>query len=186
MKTSAISKHRFVALCVAFCGAMLAASHDARALTLDYGDSHELGFIWPGLQKKSDDQNREVYVNHLLGMALGTINIAHGQVYFRSNNAFDFLPTATSILNGTGRTILGAAGLYTYLFATYNGYGSEIWYIGDLRGVITIPFQRAGHSLIGWALLGAGTVGVPEGGVSVTLLGAALGVLALARRFLMH
>ena len=186
MKTSAIPKHRFVALCVVFCGAMLAVSHDARALTLGIGDFHELGFVWPGVQKKSGDQNREVYVNHLVGMALGTINIAHGQVYFRSNNAFDSLPTAASALNGTGRTILGAAGLYTYLFATYKGYGSEIWYIGDLRGVITIPFHRAGHSLIGWTLLGPAGVGVPDGGVSVTLLGVALGVLALARRFLTH
>ena len=76
---------------MAFCGAMLAPSHDARVFAVDIGDSHELGFLWPGIQKKSGDQDRATYVNHLLGMAVGAVSIANGQVYFRSNHAFESL-----------------------------------------------------------------------------------------------
>lgn len=73
-------------------------------------------------------------------MALGAIDIANNQIYFRSNNTFSSLPTAVWALNGTGTTInLGAGGVYTYLFASYNGLGAEVWYVGDLHGVITIP-----------------------------------------------
>jgi len=187
MQSNAVSKHKVLVLCIAFCGAILASSHDAKAFSLGMGDSHELGLLWPGIQKKSGDQNRATYVNHLLGMALGATNIANGQVYFRSNHAFESLPAATRARNGGGRTInLGTGGLYAYLFATYNGYGSEVWYVGNLTGIVTIPFLVGRHFLTGWTLFGTGSAGVPDGGVTVMLLGVALGVLALARRFLMR
>jgi hypothetical protein len=164
---------------------MLAPGHDARALTI--GDSQELGFLWPGTQKKTDNQNKVIWLNHLIGMAVGTVDIANGQASFRSNHAFKSLPTAVPILNGGGRTIsLRASGLYTYLFATYNGYGTEAWYVGNLGGILTIPFPAAGHYLTGWTLFGPRSIGVPDGGITVMLLGVALGVLALARRFLMR
>ncbi len=167
-----------------FCGAMLASSHDAWALSI--GDSHELGFLWPGTQQKTN-QNKIVYVNHLIGMALGTIDVANGEVYSRSNHGFKSLPTAGQAFSGGGRTIrLGASGLYTYLFASYMGYGTEVWYVGNLNGIITIPLLAAGHHLTGWTLFGPRSVGVPDGGLTVALLGAALAVLALTRRFLIR
>jgi hypothetical protein len=187
MQSNAVSKHKVLLLCMTFCGAMLASSHDAKAFALGMGDSHELGFLWPGIQKKSGDQNRATYVNQLLDMALGAINIANAQVYFRSNHAFKSLPPAAQARNGGGRTInLGTGGLYKYLFATYNGYGSEVWYVGNLSGIVTIPFLAGWHCLTGWTLFGTGSAEVPDGGVTVMLLGVALGVLALARRFLMR
>jgi hypothetical protein len=187
MQSNAVSKHKVLLLSIAFCGAILASSHDANAFALGIGDSHELGLLWPGIQKKSGDQNRATYVNHLLGMALGAMNIAHGEVYFRSNHAFKSLPAATQARNGGGRTInLSTGGLYAYLFATYSGYGSEVWYVGNLTGMLTIPFLVGRHCLTGWTLFGTGGAGVPDGGVTVMLLGVALGVLALARRFLMR
>jgi len=187
MQSKAVSKHKVLLLCMAFCGAMLTPSHDARAFGLGIGDSRDVGFLWPGIQKKSGDQNRAIYVNHLVGMALGAINIANGQVYFRSSHAFKSLPAAARARNGGGRTInLGTGGLYAYLFATYNGYGSEVWYVGNLSGIVTIPFLAGLHGLTGWTLFGPGSAGVPDGGVTVMLLGVALGVLALARRFLMR
>ena len=112
---------------------------------------------------------------------------ANGQVYFRSSHAFKSLPPATQAHNGGGRTIrLGTGGLYAYLFATYSGYGSEVWYVGNLTGIVTIPFLAGRHCLTGWTLFGTSSAGVPDGGVTVMLLGVALGVLALARRFLMR
>jgi hypothetical protein len=170
---------------MAFFWAMLASSHDARALTI--GDSHEVGFLWPGIQKKTDNQHKLACLNHLIGMALGTIDVANGEVYSRSTNLFGSLPAAGRAFNGGGRMIkLGSGGLYTYLFATYSGHGTEVWYVGNLSGMIMIPFLAAGHSLTGWTLFGSGGTGVPDGGLTVTLLGAALGVLALTRRFLIR
>ena len=187
MPSNAVSKYRFLLLCMAFCGAMLAPRHDASAFALGVGDSRELGFLWPGMQKKSDNQKKLFYVNHLIGMALGAVEVARGEVYFRSNHGFESLPTAVGPVNGGGRTLdLRTAGLYTYLFATYSGYGTEVWYIGNLSGIITIPFLVFGHHLTGWTLFAGAGIGVPDGGITVMLLGVALGVLALARRFLMR
>jgi hypothetical protein len=170
-----------------FCGAMFVPSHDSKASTLGIGDSHQLGFLWPGAQRKTNNQSKASYVNHLIGMALGAVDVANGEVYFRSNHGFKSLPSAVSGVNGGGRSInLRTAGLYTYLFASYDGYGSEVWYVGNLRGILTIPLLVAGHSLIGWTLFGPGSTGVPDGGITVMLLGVALGVLALARRFLIR
>jgi len=186
MQSNPVSRHKFL-LYVAFCGAMLAPSHDAKAFALGVGDSHELGFLWPGIQPKTDNQDKAIYVDHLIGMAVGAIDVANGEVYFRSNNSFTSLPTTAQSHNGGGRTInLRTGGLYTYLFATYVGYGSEVWYVGNLRGIITIPFLAAGHYLTGWTLFGPRGVGVPDGGITVMLLGVALGMLALARRFLVR
>ena len=187
MQSKPISRHKFWLLCLACCGAVLASSHDARASGLGIGDSHEVGFLWPGTQGKTGNQNKAIYVNHLLGMALGAVEIASGEVYFRSNQGFKYLPSAGSAISGSARTInFRTGGLYTYLFATYQGYGSEVWYVGNLNGLIMIPFLAGGHHLIGWTLFGPLGTEVPDGGITVMLLGVALGVLALARRFLIR
>jgi hypothetical protein len=187
MQSNTVSRHTFLLLCLIFCGAMFLPSHDSNASALGIGDSRQLGFLWPGTQTKTDNQSKAAYVNHLIGMALGGVGVANGEVYFRSNHGFKSLPSAESAVSGGGRTInLRTAGLYTYLFASYDGYGSEVWYVGNLSGIITIPFLAAGHSLIGWTLFGPRSIGVPDGGITVMLLGVALGVLALARRFLVR
>ena len=84
---------------MAFCAAMLAPSYDAKASALGIGDSHELGFLWPGIQKKTANQDKVNYVNHLIGMALGTIEIAKGEVYFRSSHGFPADRPLTGLAN---------------------------------------------------------------------------------------
>ncbi len=173
-----IAPHKLALLFAAFCAVMLAFGHNASALSI--GDTHELGYVWPGVPS-----GNALYVNHLIGMALGTIDTANGQIYHRSNNTFGSLPTAVVDHNGTGTTInLGAGGLYTYLFATYAGglLGSEVWYVGNLSGIITIPAFGGGCGLSGWTLFG--TPAVPDGGATVMLLGVAIGALGMARRVL--
>ena len=169
---------------MALVGAMLAFSNSAKALTI--GDAHELGFVNFGIP--SGDSDRLTYVNHLVGMALGTSDKADGQTYFRSNNAFSPLPQAVlgGLVDGTSTTINLGSGLYTYLFAKYDGpnYGSEVWYVGNLSGVITIPATAGGYGLSGWTLFGPGVPGVPDGGTTAMLLGAALSVLGVARRYI--
>jgi hypothetical protein len=94
------------------------------------------------------------------------------------------------LVDGTGRTIdLGpTAGVYQYLFARYDetNAGSEVWYVASLSGIIDIPAFWGQNALSDWTLFrGEGTPPpVPDGGVTIMLLGAALGALGLARRFL--
>ncbi len=183
MKLKMISSNRLAVLSAAFCAVMLAFSHNASALAI--GDAHELGFVNFGIP--SGDDARTAYVNHLIGMALGSTDVALGQTFERSNNDFGPLPTAVFALNGTGTTIDLGSGLYSYLFAKYDGpnYGSEVWYVGNLSGIITIPAMGGRYGLSGWTLFGPGA-GVPDGGTTVMLLGAALGALGMARRFVMN
>ncbi|OLE13037.1 MAG: hypothetical protein AUG52_02015 [Verrucomicrobia bacterium 13_1_20CM_3_54_17] len=188
--------NKFALVSVAVCALMLGLGHNASAtphamppsISLAIGDGHELGFVNFGIP--SGDADRLNYVNHLIGMALGSEDDAFGQHFTRSNNAFGQLPQAVLAghVNGTSTSInLGAGGLYTYLFAKYDGpnYGSEVWYVGDLSGIIEIPATAGGYGLSGWTLFGTGVPGVPDGGITAMLLGTALGALGLARRFLL-
>jgi hypothetical protein len=189
MKVNIIPVNKLALLCTAVCATMLAFSNNASALTI--GDDHELGFVEFGIP--SSEQDRVNYTNHLIGMALGTTDQALGQTFTRSNNDFGPLPTAV-IVGPTVTTpnppsvvsINIGTGLYTYLFAKYDGpnYGSEVWYIGDLSGTITIPGFAGQYGLSGYTLFGPGTPGVPDGGTTAILLGMAFGALGIARRFL--
>ena len=193
MKLHLFPSNKFAVLSAAICAVMLAFSQNAGALpfpmpgtiNLTIGDQHEVGFVNFGIP--SGDQDRTDYVNHLIGMGLGTQGDFQGQHFTRSNNNFGPLSTAVFHHNGTGTSInLGAVGTYTYLFAKYDGpnYGSEVWYVGDLSGTITIPATAGGYGLSGWTLFTAGGQGVPDGGTTVMLLGAALGALGMARRYI--
>jgi len=190
MKINLIPTRKLALLCIALAGALLAFTPNAKALTI--GDTHELGFVNFGIP--SSEQDRANYVNHLIGMGLGTSDQAFGQTFFRSNNSFGPLPTAVVV----GPTVTFqnppsvvsiniGTGLYTYLFAKYDGpnYGSEVWYIGDLSGTITIPGFAGRYGLSGYTLFGPGGQGVPDGGTTAMLLGAALSVLGFARRYIM-
>jgi len=185
MKMKLISTSKLALLCTAVCATMLAFTPNTKALTI--GDGQELGFVDFGIP--SGDSDRLTYVNHLVHMGLGTQDDADGQHYTRSNNDFGSLPNAVlgGLVNGTSTSInLGAVGTYTYLFAKYDGpnYGSEVWYVGNLSGVITIPATAGGYGLSGWTLFGTGGNGVPDGGTTAMLLGMAFGALGMARRFL--
>ena len=192
MKLKMIPTNKLAVLSAAFCAVMLAFSHNASALTI--GDSQELGFVDPGLP--ASDANRTLFVNTMIGLALGgsthVIIGPHNNLVTRSNNDFGPLPTAIFALNGSTTTIDLGTGLYSYLFAKYDGpnAGSEVWFVGNLSGIITIPaaaFPKNGgnpYGLSGWTLFGPGGR-VPDGGATVMLLGAALGALGIAQRFLM-
>ena len=185
--------NKLAILCTAVCAAMLAFTHNASA---DYnatiGDGQTLGYVYNGIP--SGNQDRENYVNHFVYMYNNGIasdpsflgqsyQIVHGSPAFGAS-----LPNAVFALNGmpTDQINLGStAGTYTYLFAKYDGpnAGSVVWYVGNLTGIFTIPQAWKGYGLSGWTLFGGGG-SVPDGGTTVMLLGAALGALGMARRFL--
>lgn len=183
MKINPIPSRKLALLCAVLAGAFLAFSPNASALTI--GDGHYVGLITHG---NVGDNSRAPLLNHLIGMALGQSDTFNGESFTRSMNNFGSLPTAVFGLNGTGTSVaLGNSGLYSYLWAHYGGPGGgtvKVWYVGDLSGTITIPASD-GHGLSGWTLFGPGVPGVPDGGTTAMLLGAALSALGVARRYLM-
>jgi hypothetical protein len=195
MKITKIPTKKLALLCVATCAAMFAFSQNANALTI--GDNQTLGYVFFGIP--SGDAARTQYVNDLVfeynqGHPSGFTFSASGQDYTLVNGSPAFgatLPGAVFDHNGTGNTgiDLGAVGTYTYLFAKYDGPngGSAVWYVGNLGGLIDIPATGFGaYGLSGWTLFTGGTppTSLPDGGTTVMLLGAALGALGMARRFL--
>jgi protein with PEP-CTERM/exosortase system signal len=207
MKTNIVPPIKLALLCAAVCAVMLAFSQNASATphplppvtSLAIGDGHELGKVFFG--EPSGNANRTAYVNAMIGLPLGgSTHVDYSPPAFqnnlvtRSNNNFGSLPQpAVLALNGTGTSVdLGDGTLYSYLFAKYDGKngGCEVWYVGKLSGIITIPAFGFGppgttkYGLSGWTLFGPGVSGVPDSGATVMLLGAALGALGMARRFL--
>ena len=192
MKINKIPTKKLALLSAAFCAVMLAFSPNASALT--FGDANDLGQVLNGIP--SGDAARTAYVNHLIDMVPGTSDTFSGQTFNRSlanpGPGFPNYPDAVFSHNGTGTSIdLGDGTLYSYLFAKYDGpnAGSEVWYVGGLSGIITIPavgLDGQNFGLSGWTLFGpgGGGNGVPDGGTTVMLLGAALGALGMARRYL--
>ena len=175
----------------AMCAIALALGSAAKATALTIGDPHELGFVEFGIP--SGDADRTTYVNAMIGLALGdsthVVLSGHDNLVTRSFNDFGPLPApAVFGLNGTGTTVdLGAGDLYSYLFAKYDGpnYGAEVWFVGDLSGMITIPALGGGYGLSGWTLFGpGGGTNAPDGGTTAALLGLGLtGLAGLRARF---
>jgi hypothetical protein len=176
MKINLIPSKKLALLSAAFCAVMLAFSHNASALTV--GDNKYLGQLITGTGGNAE---RTAYVNYMIGMNPGGFGLFMNQVFTRSTNNFGALPTAVFAVNGTGTNIPLGTGLYSYLFAQYSGM-SYIWYVGNLSGNVQIPLVTAGGLLQGWTLFSG--QGVPDGGTTVMLLGAALCALGMARRFL--
>ncbi len=190
MKLNILPTNKLAMLSAAFCAVMLAFSHNASALS--FGGTEDLGQVLFGIP--SGDVDRTNYVNHLIDMVPGTSDSFSGQTFHRSlanpGPGFPNYPDAVFALNGTSTTINLGSGLYSYLFAKYDGpnAGSEVWYVGDLSGTITIPavgLAGQNYGLSGWTLFGPGGTSVPDGGTTVMLLGAALGALGMARRYIM-
>ena len=172
-----MGKLNYIAAIVIACAGFMGLAPKASALTI--GDNQELGFVEFGIP--SGDTARTTYVNHLIGMVIGTSDSADGQNYTRSLNVFGVLPAAVWAGNGTGTSVDLGSG-YLYLFAKYDGpnYGSEVWYVGNLSGTITIPATGGGYGLSGWTLFNGARV--PDSGSTVAFLGVALAAAELLRR----
>jgi hypothetical protein len=197
MKPNGILTWKFVLLLGIGCAVILASAEEAKAYrialppsnALTIGDSYELGQVHPAVSE--GDAAIAQYVNSMIGLSLGgfghVIAGPHNNLVTRSMNDFGPLPGPANLaLRGAGMMInLGIQGTYDYLFAHYGGPGggnAEVWYVGDLSGIISIPGIGFGHGLSGWALFTVNGA-VPDGGTTVMLLGAALGTLGLVRRF---
>ena len=171
---------------MAFWAVILASTDDARAIgyplppiNLAGGDRHELGQVLPGM---------------LAGDGLSLRGSEHviingeNSLVTRSNNDFDLLPRpARLVLTDEGMTVnLGTQSTYHHLLAKYDGLNaiSQVWYVGDLTGMIIIPAISGEYGLPSWTLFTSSAQSVPDGGATVMMLGAALGTLSLVRRYL--
>jgi VPDSG-CTERM motif len=205
MKINMIPTNKLAMLSAIACALMLAFTNNARAVTaLGFfdpvtltGDPHVVGTVSPAAP--ADPVSRADYINFLITMGLNT-SATHDfggsegiQTFYRTTNTFGSLPTASatgavsSVPGNPSTTIdLNVLGTFTYLFAKYDGQNdnSVVWNISGLTGILTIPANGPlGYGLSGWILFGP-TGAVPDGGTTVMLLGAALGTLGMARRFL--
>jgi hypothetical protein len=179
----------------------LAATSARADIMLAAGDAYYLGFINPSEPASPTDEAG--YINTLITLAAGdgpeTIS---GYTYDRrasslpgpfnpaivtGNNQVDVPEDTTPTINVTG---------FTYLLGKYDGpnVGDHVWYVGGLTDTVTIPdklgtplnpSQRA-LGLSHYTLFKSSSVpnGVPDGSVTLMLLGGALMSLeALRRRF---
>ena len=193
MKINPLPTNKLALLCTAFCAAaMLAFSPNASADTIlgFFPDTHVVGTISPGAP--ADPADVATYINFMIALSPGGSGNFAGQDITRTTNLFGSLPTAVgdaTAVSGTGTSVDLGGGTYHYLFAKYDGQNdlSQVWDISGLTGTITIPGDGPlGYGLSGWILFNPeGTPpGVPDAGTTVMLLGAALGALGMARRFL--
>jgi hypothetical protein len=139
MKIRTIPTTKLALLCAALAAALLMFADKASAVSIR--DAHEFGLAKFGAPSRYSDGS--TYVNHLIGMALRSNEMANRQ-YFRSDTSTPHVLVIDRALNS--------------------------------RETITIPSIGGGPS--------PGSGRVPDGGITAMLLGAALGALGVARRYL--
>ena len=175
---------------MAVCAAVVAFTPKAEATNLTFTDQYIVGAFKFAPGNPADPNSVATYVNYMITLAPAGSGMFSGMIFTRSTNVFPSLPNANANMIAQGNTTtidLGAGGVYSYLFANYDGQNdySQVWYLGNLSGTITIPADGPlGHALSGWILFGPGVPGVPDTGATAILLGAGLGALGMARRFL--
>jgi hypothetical protein len=171
-----------------------------------------LGTVIPGTQGGGGQAQRDAdMTNALLALGLGGQSgaINGSGLYSRSFNNFGSLPAATAtgavlgtgILEGTTPVTVNLGTGFQYLVAAYDGPngGVAVFNVAGLTGSVDLyryakPLANGNlqgsnvamqgyFKMTGWTLLNP-TGAVPDGGTTVMLLGAALGALGMARRFL--
>jgi hypothetical protein len=157
--------------------------------TLSFGDSRDLGSVTPPEPASPSDE--EGYINTLISLSPG-VHTVGTYTYTRTMAGCGTCPAAVfvsrsdypTIKNGMVQVDLGTGG-FTYLLAKYDGPNgaSEVWNVQGLSGLVRIPGYLGMYAISHCSLFGAGG-GVPDGGVTVMLLGSALGALGVARRYL--
>jgi hypothetical protein len=168
-----------------------------------------LGTVIPGTQGGGGQAQRDATMtNALLALGLGG-QVNNSGLYSRSFNNFGSLPAATAtgavlgtnILDGTTPVTVSLGTGFQYLVAAYDGPngGVAVFNVAGLTGSVDLyryakplangnllgsnTAQMGYFKMTSWTLLNPTGV-VPDGGTTVMLLGAALGALGMARRFL--
>ena len=174
-----------LSICIALAGAWLGIAPQAPGLLI--GDDHDLGLISKNFP--ADPYSSAGFIDTLLDQPLGSgPTPIGGNTYTRTTNdpLSGVYPSAVFDVDLGATTTINLGSGYLYLLAKYDGpnWGSEIWYVGDLSGTITIPqFPVDQQYGVSHVFLYNGHGGsVPDSGTTLLLLGASLGGLILLRR----
>lgn len=163
-------------------------------------DPYYLGLITPGVPPNEARQVQ--YLNYLLGMTPGTSTPSTGvtiagstQHLTRSGNDCGGVLCSSLSASDDGSSRQEGASLsntlnlgtgYQFLVGHYGGGRpdgqSHVWFVGGLTGQVTIPLAGSNSAgLSNWTLYNP--TSVPEGGMTLILLGGALlGLETLRRR----
>lgn len=187
-------------LVIVFALALGLGAVNAEAVTLTVSSAEYLGMINPGVPAGDRVQLR--YLNHLLGMTPGTSDNdvsfprppGNEQDFVRSSNDCGGVDCSTlapvrlagSYRNETGSRTVNLGTGYTFLIGKYGGGAAHgrslVWFVGNLTGDIQIQRRANGRALSNWTVYRP-TTSVPEGGMTLMLLGGALlGLETLRRR----
>jgi hypothetical protein len=184
-----------VAIAFAVVLALTATNAGAATVTLSIGDAYYLGSINDGIPASPADEVQ--YINYLTTLGPGDpdtqIPAGTGEIYNRvgSTLAGPF-PTATTSgavkddpANASGTYTLTSS--YTYVLGKYDAgqAGSLVWVISGVAvgDTLDLPNTYNGHGISHLSLYNPGG-SVPDGGVTLMLLGGALfGIETLRRRF---
>ncbi len=176
-------------LCAATMLAFVGASQ-VSAIALNFGDSRDLGLIDPN--HPADPTSSAGFVDILLSQAAPSGPTVIGDnTYTRTSNdplGFGNYPAAVFGVDLGSSTTISLGSGYLYLLGKYDGpnFGSEVWYVGGLTGVITIPATGGGYGLSHVYLFnGSGGVGLPDGGSTLAMLGIAISGLGFLKRKLL-
>jgi hypothetical protein len=167
----------------------------AAVTALNFDDTRDLGNVTPPEPANPTDEQH--YVNTLINhVGAGSFTDVYGGVTYTYNRTgascgtcpaavFNSKNDSPTVVNGKVQIDLGTGG-FTYLLAKYDGPNgvSEVWNLQGLVGKITIPSSFGMYGISHYSLFGPGGGGVPDGGTTVMLLGAALGALGVVRRYL--
>lgn len=179
----------------------------ASALTLSVGGAHYLGAIVDGNPPGSNEINWVNQLGNLTNSNPTPTTNPTGETLYRLSATFTNLPDASSFVKtdnpAQGTYLVGANSLYllgkygTFTLPTSGtGQVSHVWYIGDIlvgtelrlpgfSGTSPTTNDPLSHDTIfnGTRPTIVTPPSVPEGGVSLMLLGSALLGLAAVRRF---
>ena len=179
MKTLTLAKSAAYAVAIAICTAST-----ANAILLTVGDLSYLGSIDNGIPAAV--ANELGWVNQLKDMSLGSTTASTdpvGEILTRSLNDFGVLPDATKHFKDDVPPLDIVALLGSkYTIGKYGGGQtgtSHVWYVGGLAEGTVIDLQ---DSFDGNALSHQSSLGVPDGGSTVLILGLGLVGLGLFRR----
>ena len=177
-------------------------------------DPNLIGTVIPGLEGNNGQAARDAAMtNTLLGMAnssqTGIWGDPNDPLYSRTTYNTTGFPAATAvgavlgsgIVDGGATLTITLTGTFQYLVVAYDGRNSGVAvfdihtlvagdqivlsryaFPGDLHGDLV---EGDRYKMTSWTLLNpTGGQGVPDGGATVMLLGAALGTLGVVRRYL--
>lgn len=177
---------------IVFASVIGSISHLSAVPTLTIGDSRDLGLI--DKNQPANPTSSASFINILLDQPLGSGPTTVGaNKYTRTTNdpLNGIYPDAvfSGVEFGANVTNIDLSTGYLYLLAKYDGpnWGSQVWYVGDLTGPITIPLNGSGnqYAVSHTYLFNPQGASVPDAGATLMLLGIGLSSLAAARRWVL-